>query len=370
MRSSLLHLAAAAALSCSAGAAAATVPKAPALPASAFVPTQAKLLPFDDAKAGKDLVGLEFDTTHAIDLISEGSAADLVSSASAQSCAASPNMRFEWRSYSTRDRQALMVAIRCLMNRPPSGNFPPAANRYEDLVRLHQINTPRVHGNAIFLLWHRYYVWTFEQVLRAECGFNRAFPWWDETLDAGRFAQSTLFTQPYFGNLLPAQANGQGWCINSGAFGGITLNVGPGQSNRAHCLTRALNEQLTAQVSKAYVDLCNSRATYVEMASCAEGGPHAYGHNGIGAVMSDVAAAPNDPIFFMHHLFVDHGFRIWQNVRGATSVNGNGPDGRPLTLDTIIEMGGVRPNVPIRSIINTLGGVRIGTEIFCYRYNY
>lgn len=242
---------------------------APNLPASAF--PSFNPLPFSDAQAGKDLIGLEFNSTHVSisDLLQQGAT---VQTAASAKCSASPGMRFEWRQYSTSDRVALMSAIKCLMGKPPSGRFSPAKNRYEDFVRLHQDYMPNIHGNAKFLVWHRYYVWTFEQVLRAECGFNRAFPWWDETKDAGKFAKSDLFTQPYFGNLLPAQSNGQGWCINSGAFGGITLHIGPGSSNTPHCMSRAVNEQLTAQCNSGYVNLCNSRGTYAEMESCLEGG--------------------------------------------------------------------------------------------------
>ena len=189
--------------------------------------------------------------------------------AAAGTCNSDQNIRIEWRSYSTSDRLAFVGAIKCLINRAPSGAFPPARNRYEDFVRLHQLNQPNIHGNAKFLVWHRYFVWTFEQVLRAECGFNRAMPWWDETLDAGRFAQSDLFTNnDYFGHL-PNVPN----CIVSGAFNGLVLNIGPGQSTTTpHCLTRTVDEGATGQVNTGYVNLCNSRNNYADMATCSEGG--------------------------------------------------------------------------------------------------
>ena len=95
--------------------------------------------------------------------------------AAAASCAANPNVRFEWRDFSNSDRHALTDGIKCLMNKPASGKFPPARNRYEDFVRVHQQYSPNIHNNAKFLLWHRYFLWTFEQVLREECGFDRAF---------------------------------------------------------------------------------------------------------------------------------------------------------------------------------------------------
>ncbi len=93
-----------------------------------------------------------------------------------------PNIRFEWDNYSASDRQAYVGAIKCLINRPASGKFSFSKNRYEDFVRLHQSYAPNIHSQSTsqqthkFLLWHRYFVWAFEQVLRDECGFTRAMP--------------------------------------------------------------------------------------------------------------------------------------------------------------------------------------------------
>jgi tyrosinase len=89
--------------------------------------------------------------------------------------------------------------------------------------------------------------------------------------------------------------------------------------------------------------------------------------------MSDVSASPSDPIFWMHHSFIDHSFRIWQNGNvgtRTTSINGVDAQGNALTMNTIVYMGGIMPNVPVSSIMNTLGGVVIGGVPFCYRYNY
>lgn len=141
-----------------------------------------------------------------------------------------PNIRFEWRHYSNTDRHALVDAMDCLMTRPPSGNFAPATNRYEDFVRLHQLYTPNIHGNDKFLIWHRYFTWAFEQALRDECGFDRAFVFWDETLDAGNFGNSSLFTPEFFGTLEPAQ-EGKSSCVKDGVsafFPGLPLSrTGP-----------------------------------------------------------------------------------------------------------------------------------------------
>ena len=100
--------------------------------------------------------------------------------------------------------------------------------------------------------------------------------------------------------------------------------------------------------------------------------PHAYGHNGIGSgggIMSDVASSPGDPVFFMHHGFVDHQWRIWQNdanpsrlndVASPTNQNGGGT----LTLDYTLSSRGLRPDVKVRDVMDTTA------SYLCYKYNY
>lgn len=127
-----------------------------------------------------------------------------------------PSPRIEWRDYPTRSKRALVDAIACLQSKPPSGDFPPATNRYEDFVRLHQAWTPNIHNNDMFLIWHRYFVWSFEQALRKECGLAvDGLPWWDETRDAGHYAASPIFTGEYFGSL-PKGNGTAGTCITDG----------------------------------------------------------------------------------------------------------------------------------------------------------
>lgn len=120
-------------------------------------------------------------------------------------------IRTEWDHASDNNKQAYIDAIKCLMNKPPSGQFSVSQSRYDDLVGLHQTLTPNVHGNAKFLLWHRYYVWTFEQLLRDECGFTADLLWFDETRYAGNFAASSIFSSQWFGSV-----NIGGNCVTDG----------------------------------------------------------------------------------------------------------------------------------------------------------
>ncbi|KAI0810113.1 hypothetical protein GGR55DRAFT_152818 [Xylaria sp. FL0064] len=302
---------------------------------------------------------------------------DVLETRDAGDCA-NPNIRFEWDDYSASDKQAYVNAINCLVHKPASGKFAYSKNRYEDFVRLHQSYAPNIHSRSTsqqthkFLLWHRYFVWAFEQVLRDECGFNRAMPWWDEKKWAGRFAQSTLFTPSYFGSL-PGPTNGRGTCVYDGAFSGIQSNLGPGQTvNNPHCVQRAVNEGVTAQTGVDSYNTCLARTSYPDFHSCVEFTFHAQGHNGVGATMADAIASPGDPAFFMHHLYIDYVFRKWQlgDVSRRSTISGCATnDGcTPLTLDTIIYMGGICgskcPDLPVRDVLRTLQGH------FCYRYNY
>ncbi|KAF2478297.1 Di-copper centre-containing protein [Lindgomyces ingoldianus] len=318
---------------------------APALPLSAFNFTIVKPLTLEEAQSG----GKHSPEVHSA----------LVAAAAA-TCT-NPRVRTEWDSYSTSDRTAFVNALKCLLGKPASGQFSQARNRYEDLVSLHQTLTPNVHGNSKFLIWHRYFVWTFEDILRTECGFDRNLPWFDETRYPGKFSQSSVFSNEWFGAIGIG-----GNCVTNGQFAGLTLNVGPGPGNGAHCLSRNGDASKTANCNQAMVDACNSRSDYADMASCAEGGVHAWGHNGIGAVMSDVYASPGDPVFWLHHAFVDRNYRIWQNADAARVgyIDGTDRVGNPLTLDTVVSVNGMRPNVQIRDIINTMG------DKLCYKYNY
>ncbi|TGJ87538.1 hypothetical protein E0Z10_g1221 [Xylaria hypoxylon] len=291
---------------------------------------------------------------------------------------ANPAIRFEWDDYSTSDKQAYVGAIKCLINKPASGKFQYSRNRYEDFVRLHQSYAPNIHSQSTtaqthkFLLWHRYFVWAFEQVLRDECGFNRAMPWWDEKKWAGKFAQATIFTTQYFGTL-PGPTNGRGTCVTNGAFAGLQSNLGPGQTvNNLHCVQRAVNEQTTAQTGVNSYNTCLARTTYPDFHSCVEFTFHAQGHNGVGATMADAIASPGDPVFFMHHLYIDYVFRKWQlgDLSRRTTISGCATNNgcSPLTLDTVIYLGNICgakcPDLPVRQLLRTLSGH------FCYRYNY
>jgi tyrosinase len=276
-----------------------------------------------------------------------------------QNTCSNPRVRVDWDTFSTSDRQNLVDSMKCLLRARPSGRFPGSQNRYEDIVVLHQSSTPSVHGNAKFLLWHRYLLWTFEDVLRRECGFRASIPFLNEARYAGRFASSSIFGAQWFGALLA-----RGNCVTDGQFANLANNIGPGSTNRRHCLSRNGDESKTANTKQSITDACNARTTFADMAACTEGGAHAWGHNGIGAVMQDVYGSPSDPVFWLHHAYIDNNFKKWQDGdarRRTTTVSGQDGNGNDLTLNTGLSMNGIRAGVRIGDVLDT-------TKMLCYRY--
>ncbi|KAK8023641.1 tyrosinase [Apiospora rasikravindrae] len=277
---------------------------------------------------------------------SNSSNSSSISSTSSSGCT-SPTVRVEWRDMSEQDRKGWVKAVRKLMDLPASGGM-----------------TETIHGVAQFLLWHRYYLHLFEDLLRSEGGLTGPLPWWDETRDAGHFSKAPMFTSEYIGSA-PLANNGQGFCVTDGAFANKQLTVGG-----TTCLARGVDESSTSNCNQNFINTCNSYPSFSDMAGCAELGPHAYGHNGIGAVMMGVPTSPNDPSFFLHHAFVDHAYRIWQiadpNNR-LNKIDGCADKANPCTpasANVVVSSQGLRPDVTVGDLFDTTGGY------LCYRYSY
>jgi tyrosinase len=182
----------------------------PALPVSLFEKTAGHTLTLEEALAGlnitdkiRDLADhLAGQAENIADKVEDGIGnfiKPIHRGNVARATCSSVRVRTEWHSTSDTEKQNFVSSLKCLMGKAPSGQFAASKSRYEDFVALHQILTPRVHQSSKFLLWHRYYLWTFEQVLRDDCGLTTTFPWFDETKYAGKFSQSSIFSSQWMG---------------------------------------------------------------------------------------------------------------------------------------------------------------------------
>jgi tyrosinase len=101
------------------------------------------------------------------------------------------------RSLTVPERKQYLKSVTCLFEKAPIAKryFPPVTNRYEDFVALHvnataggrplnrnmarhNMSLPEtgVHFNGVFLPWHRYFLWMYENTLRDECGWTMGQP--------------------------------------------------------------------------------------------------------------------------------------------------------------------------------------------------
>lgn len=89
--------------------------------------------------------------------------------------------------------------------------------------------------------------------------------------------------------------------------------------------------------------------------------------------MQEVSFSPGDPLFYMHHGFIDRNYWVWQNADTAeryTQLGGYTTQTEPSTgwVETTLEYSltslGIMPAVPISEVMNTQGGY------LCYKYDY
>ncbi|KAF5025387.1 hypothetical protein F66182_2552 [Fusarium sp. NRRL 66182] len=257
-----------------------------------------------------------------------------------------PVVRKEWRELTDPEKAEYLRAAVCARNLPNKGyEFVDAVTtRMDDLVYTHYILNNEIHFVASFLPWHRWYVQFHENLLRNECGFKGAQPYWDWTIDADKkdtqnspvFDSKTGFGGN--GKLTGSDVPGFGRCVVDGPFANTNLTLAMGwpdmnvDDNRLHCFTREFNGGLGTDENGEYLlgdmqaGAYNSKTmesiyaldTFNGMAPLLEGLPHAQIHSIIFGDMGP-ATSPNEPLFFLHHANVDRVWAKWQG-RNATRL--------------------------------------------------
>ncbi|KAF2026205.1 Di-copper centre-containing protein [Setomelanomma holmii] len=330
-------------------------------------------------------------------------------------------IRREWSTLSKSAKLNYINAVNCLAKLPaktPALVAPGAKSRYDDLVVTHIQQSNNIHGTGSFLSWHRYFTWTYEQMLRNECGYKDDFPyynwaWWaedpkssplfdgsetsmsgDGAYIAGRNYSCFPYETPCYMKLQPGSGGG---CVTSGPFKDWQVNMGPLQSMlkipgglppnpqtdglgyNPRCLRRDISlqssnetrDEMVSALIKNYPEIARFQRVYQGEFTDGKMGVHTGGHYTIGGdAGSDFYNSPADPAFFPHHGMIDRVWWTWQNLElknrqnalaGGTIIGGLGPN---ATLNDTLTMGsyvGV-PNITIADAMSTLAGP------FCYIY--
>ncbi|KAI5820541.1 hypothetical protein BZA77DRAFT_257581 [Pyronema omphalodes] len=275
--------------------------------------------------------------------------------------------RRAWSDLSKSEKKEYIDAELCLMKMPQKTNLG-GKTRYDDLVKTHQLQAFLVHGDGLFLPFHRLQMHAHERALREECGYTGAQPYWDEESEAGHFSTSEIFDEVYgFGG----DGTGANGCIETGPFKDYMLSTGLGYLNYDHCIIRTINDRESRLADKKYVDACLALPTFAEAWPCMERNPHNGGHRAVGGEMTNPISSPGDPLFYLHHTFLDRVWWRWQaldkenrikDIAGYTS-NPEPPTGFvDATLDTVLNMYGVIPNATVADVMD------IGGDLLCHEY--
>ncbi|XP_062611215.1 tyrosinase-like [Saccostrea cucullata] len=187
-------------------------------------------------------------------------------------------------------------------------------NIYDTLCNLHHASSaPHAHFGPAFLAWHRVFLYIFEQLLRSKVP-NVSVPYWDSTLDSllENPTASALFTDEMMGS-----GNG---VVTTGHFanwshpfaGDLVRNIGNvGELIQKKDLYRIVNVAHTR-------DFMFPHASSYKNLELIHGKVHMW----VSGTMDSLNYSPADPIFWMHHCFIDY---IWEKIRQRQKERGIDP---------------------------------------------
>ncbi|KAI9298903.1 Di-copper centre-containing protein, partial [Neoconidiobolus thromboides FSU 785] len=229
---------------------------------------------------------------------------------------------------------------------------------YDKFALAHIANSKFAHGHTGFLVWHRQFLLEFETELQ-KVDPEVSIPYWNWPYDSQAPEKSGLFTERYFGgNGNPDNDD----CVEDGAFANWeVLYDGSGKEDK-HCLKRRFKNDdgsmgvfYAPEAIKAIVDKADK---YSDLTRTFEAAPHGGPHVAIGGDMR-LHSSPNDPIFWLHHGYVDKVYYDWQvqHPEIQDTYDGFGVNRRPASKSDIL-----RPHK------NPVGDV---TDInkLCYSYS-
>lgn len=196
------------------------------------------------------------------------------------------HLRKDLTDLSGTERDALRDAILALKTQ----------GKYDKYADQHDTYFNDAHGNPFFFPWHRKFLLNLEKELQA-INPDIALPYWDWRND--RSTSALPWTSDFMGGTgNPVTGPFAGWGIGRALGGGSLPDAGDVAGDQA-------------------------QTPYSDFWSPSEG-THGPPHGWVGGNMVTVRS-PEDPIFFMHHCFVDKWWSDWQNANpGLDAYQGTG----------------------------------------------
>ena len=230
------------------------------------------------------------------------------------------DIRRNHRDLTGQQKSAFVNAVLALKNDVDSVLHPGNQKRYDDYVEIHMnammgpgMFEPMPHGSSLFFPWHRILLRQFELDLQKAANDPAiTLPYWD-------WSQSNTGT-PFTADFLGGDGDrAQGGRVTSGPFayatGKFRIAIADNPQDDPG-LRREFGEDSSAYLpTPAQVASGLGRIPYWGGSSCfervLEGSLHNPVHNWVGGNMAE-ATSPNDPIFFLHHAYIDYLWDLWK----------------------------------------------------------
>ncbi|KAL8292435.1 hypothetical protein RQP46_001047 [Phenoliferia psychrophenolica] len=261
-----------------------------------------------------------------------------------------PSVRVDFTTLTTDQQNAYFDAQNCLISKPANKSlgWPNAVGRWDDLVATHYYHANLTGGTDT----------------------------WHHSRDAGNFTFSP--TVLAFGGHGPRNVTTGPFANKDCPYGPLpsditwSSSVPPSLQNLDHGLWRNVSETWSIYANQTQVNVTRNATNFGDYKTAVYSSIHTAGHFGMGGDMGHPMASPNDPLFFMHHMYLDARWWEWQQADPSTrtfQIPTPGPGQYTtqrgttnMTLDTVLSMSELVPNVTVRDIADTQGGT------LCYIY--
>ncbi|XP_045191875.2 uncharacterized protein LOC123548573 [Mercenaria mercenaria] len=222
-----------------------------------------------------------------------------------------PRIRKEYRMMSDAERDRFHKSILALKE---DTTLKP--NVYTAIAELHAGEViPMAHFGAGFPGWHRVFLLIFETALRMKDP-SVSIPYWASNLDSEMDdpTMSVIWSDKFFGN-------GDGF-VTTGPFADfkihssgsiLTRNIG---SSGSLMTNKGIHGILSQNHTRDIVSPTAPQAHNLEL-------QHNTVHAWMGGNMDDLSTSAEDPVFFLHHSFVDY---LWEEFRTKQKMLGIDPE--------------------------------------------
>jgi hypothetical protein len=209
----------------------------------------------------------------------------------------------------------------------------------EKLVKIHGDMWNHAHFNPRFLPWHRLYIKNLEVVLQRHGA--KYLPYWDWSIDYIDPLHSPILSSDFFGSTDETSHK-----IKDSRFSQTNYKTAFGKYDLIRDYN--LNDNITFY-HPFLLDRERNTRLFSEWSLNIEYGPHALVHSVIGGRLGDMSkwTSSNDPLFWIHHTFIDKLWWEYQTGNDKLDYDGLAYNSKVSKQDVLLPW-----NVKIQNVMN------------------